>query len=179
MRRNATRMLALAGLFALVSCGGSKGKGGTTPGGGATPTSFFEAYKKASLAGDVDGVWAMMTKATQDKQLEQLDKMRTMDGIGEMLGVSAEQLAAMSTDDLRRQFMTKQLAETHDKVAGTVIDHVEQQGPDRAIVHTTDAAGKASRGVLVREGGVWKLDLLASEALEDGTDKISDKRPVG
>lgn len=179
MRRNATTMLAVVGVLALVSCGGSKGKGGTTPGGGATPTAFFEAYKKASLAGDVEGVWAMMTKGTQDQQLAQLEKMRTMEGIAEMLGLSADRLAALSTDELRRQFMKKQLAETHDKVAGTMIDHVEQQSPDKVIVHTKDATGKASRGVLVRENGVWKLDIVASAELEDGTGEPPPDHPVG
>ena len=179
MRRNATRMLALAGLFALVSCGGSKGKGGTTPGGDATPTAFFDGYKRASLAGDADGVWAMMTKASQDAQLQQVEKLRTMEGVTELFGVSADELASMPADKLMHLVLTRQLKDTHDKVAGTKLDRIEQVSADKVIAHATDATGKTSRGVLVREGGAWKLDLVATAELEGGTGDISDKRPVG
>ena len=65
MRRNATRMLALAGLFALVSCGGSKGKGGTTPGGDATPTAFFDGYKRASPSAAPEAARCFVRRSSQ------------------------------------------------------------------------------------------------------------------
>jgi hypothetical protein len=181
MRRVATTVVMAVGLFAIASCGGGAkgtGTGSKTPEAETTPAAFFEAYRAASLAGDVDTVWSMLAKSSQDSQIAQMETFRTTEGMAAMFGLTPDRLAATPTDKLARLALAIHLKDSRAGIEGTKLDHVEQQGPDNAIVHTTEPSGKITRGVLVRESGVWKLDLVATAKLEHGSDGISPP-PVG
>lgn len=151
------RFLSAALLLALVvACGGAKPD--------AAVTGFFDAMK----AGDGARAVSYMSQASIDEMGAGLEELKA-DTTGmaaamlPMMGINVtpEQLQSMSTEDFVAALFSSQMIKDMFANASVTILSSEVNGDNAVVKVSTNMNGEISEEniELVREGGVWKLDM--------------------
>ncbi|HOF66480.1 MAG TPA: DUF4878 domain-containing protein [Candidatus Fermentibacter daniensis] len=151
------RFLSAALLLALVvACGGAKPD--------AAVTGFFDAMK----AGDGARAVSYMSQASINEMGAGLEELKA-DTTGmaaamlPMMGINItpEQLQSMSTEDFVAALFSSQMIKDMFANASVTILSSEVNGDNAVVKVSTNMNGEISEEniELVREGGVWKLDM--------------------
>ena len=135
-----TRLGALASaIAALVLAVVASGRG---CGQGPAPEDAARAFVAAARAGDAPGVYALLGPATRAR-------------------LDADARAAQAKAGGRREFDPRELIDvTEDASAPARLEvKVRERAGDRAIVDVTHPSGAHDALTLVREAGVWRIEL--------------------
>jgi hypothetical protein len=113
------------------------------PPGAAGPVEAAQQFAAALQRGDAAGAYALLSSRTQ----------READRLAARARAAAENAGA-APESGRQMLLGSALPQGKVEVR-----EVSRQGPDAAIVEVVDQAHGTRRYRVVREGGVWKLDL--------------------
>jgi hypothetical protein len=130
----------------------------------------FAALQSAVKAEDVDKIWGLLAKDSQDEAEREAKVVR--DGFGkltnkkkaafqEKMGLSAKEMTEMTG---KLYLKSKPFTEEVDDLPDSKLDKVVVAG-ESATVHYTDEEGKRETIDVVREQGQWKFDVSVPKAV--------------
>lgn len=159
---------AIAGVGVLALVVGCSGKHEAKSG-----KDFFEKMKKAEKDQDVDTMWKMMSKKTQEFFLKGVEgelksaktDEKTKERLKKRTGVEADP-TTLSAEELVKGMLKESLKERAAKPEEE--QFVEEKSEGDNVILVTQVSGKEKREVvLVRESGYLKYDMEASEKREE------------
>lgn len=156
--------MAAAGLLALVL--GCSGKHEAKSG-----KDFFEKRKKAEKDQDVETMWKMMSKKTQEFFVKGMEEQikgaksdpKSLERLKKQAGVDGDP-TAMSATDLVKALLKAGLKEKKAEDEKFVEEKPEG---DTVVLVTQVEGGEKRETILVREDGYLKFDMEATEKREE------------
>ncbi len=148
---------------------------------GETPEDAYNAMMESILAGKLDETWEFFSEGSRKLLADQMGEFKTrLESVGdeekaqvaEAMGVTLEDLEKLTNEELARKMVKAQFLklmgdeEAKKKMKGTKWKSGEVKG-DRAVCVTVEADGTTDTIVMLKEKGIWRLDLPETEKLKN------------
>lgn len=148
---------------------------------GETPEDAYNAMVESILAGKLDETWEFFSQGSRQLLADQMGEVKKrLESLGEeeksemaeAMGVTIEDLEKLTNEELARKMMKAQFVklmadeEAKEKMKGTKWKSGEVDG-DRAVCVTVEADGTTDTIVMLKEKGIWRIDLPGTEKLKN------------